>query len=348
MDLRTRAVPPRFLITIDTEGDNLWSMPAAVTTTNARFLPRFQALCGAYGLKPTYLTDYHMARCGYFRGFGRDALRRRTAEIGMHLHAWDTPPLTPLTADDRLHQPYLTEYPAAVMRAKVRLMTGLLEDTFGEKMVSHRAGRWGFNETYARLLVEHGYRVDCSVTPHKSWAMQKGDPLGQGGPDYRGFPDRAYRIDLDDITRSGDSPLLEVPLTVMRPWQPVGMALHRWAAKGPRLLRALANRLYPPTQQLRPDGKNLKSMLAILHRARQEQRDYVEFMLHSSELMPGGSPTFRTERAIENLYADLEQLFNVASRLGFAGATLAQYARITGRESERRERTPAAAEGAPV
>ena len=40
-----------------------------------------------------------------------------------------------------------------------------LEGRFGEKMTSHRAGRWAFDSRYARLLVEHGYLVDCSVTP---------------------------------------------------------------------------------------------------------------------------------------------------------------------------------------
>ena len=39
------------------------------------------------------------------------------------------------------------------MRAKVDYMTRLLEDTFQTKMVSHRAGRWAFDERYARLLV---------------------------------------------------------------------------------------------------------------------------------------------------------------------------------------------------
>ena len=63
-------------------------------------------------------------------------------------------------------------------------------------------------------------------------------------------------------------------------------------------------------------------MLRILRRARQEERDFVEFMIHSSELMPGGSPTFRTGESIEKLYADLHELFTAARELGFVGSTL--------------------------
>ena len=44
---------PAFLVTIDTEGDDLWSRPREIGTRNAAFLPRFQALCEAHGLKPT-------------------------------------------------------------------------------------------------------------------------------------------------------------------------------------------------------------------------------------------------------------------------------------------------------
>lgn len=76
---------PSFLITIDTEGDNLWSRPRVITTRNAAFLPRFQALCEKFGLKPTYLTNYEMAISQEFVEFGRDSLRGGAAEIGRSL-----------------------------------------------------------------------------------------------------------------------------------------------------------------------------------------------------------------------------------------------------------------------
>jgi len=37
---------PYFLITIDTEGDNLWANPKEVSTKNASYLFRFQELLG--------------------------------------------------------------------------------------------------------------------------------------------------------------------------------------------------------------------------------------------------------------------------------------------------------------
>ncbi len=323
-DAPQKAGRPLFLITIDTEGDNLWSGPEKLTTRNAEFLPRFQTLCEAYGLKPTYLTNYEMAKSEAFVEFGREVIRRDTGEIGMHLHAWDMPSSHQLTDDDRAHHPYLIEYPRPAIEQMVTLMTDLLEETFGVKMLSHRAGRWSFDEVYAQVLIEHGYGVDCSVTPHVSWARHIGAPGGNGGTDYREFPECAYFMDLHDISRPGDSGLLEVPMTIRPRTNRAVKRLCRGLAET-ALLERVCNRLWPRVTWLRPNGENRKAMLKILPWAIREGRDYVEFMLHSSELMPGGSPTFQSDEDIEALYADMEPLFAAACEK-FQGATLAEYA----------------------
>lgn len=314
---------PRFLITIDTEGDDLWSRPKVITTRNAEFLPRFQSLCETHGLKPTYLVTYEMAATRAFQEFGKDVLRRRAGEIGSHLHGWNSPPLIPLTPDDLLHQPYLVEYPEPVMRDKVAVLTGLLEDTFGVKMVSHRAGRWAFNEAYARILVAEGYHVDCSVTPHVSWQGHRGAPQGRGGTDYSRFPSEAYFVDLSNIARAGSSPLLEIPMTVI-PSRGPAMTWLRSRLPNRSLLRRAVNRFFPAVRWLRPDRRNRNAMVRIVTQAARAGRPYVEFMVHSSELMPGGSPLFRTEEQIETLYRDLDALFRLAGHI-CVGATLDEY-----------------------
>src|SRR5258706_5867327 len=106
---------PSFLITIDTEEDNAWNRTERISTENSGFLPRFQSLCESYGFKPTYLTNYAMARCPRFQAFGRDCLRRGTGEMGIHLHAWNTPPLAPLKPEDVRNHPFLYEYPQDVL-----------------------------------------------------------------------------------------------------------------------------------------------------------------------------------------------------------------------------------------
>ena len=165
-----------FIITVDTEGDNLWEKPREITTRNAAFLPRFQMLCERFRFKPVYLTNYEMAMSEVFLDFARDALSRGSCEIGMHLHAWNSPPIEPLTSDDYYHQPYLVEFPDRTMKEKIHVMTRLLEDRFSQKIISHRAGRWAFDGRYAAMLRHEGYLVDCSVTPGVDWSTSMGDP----------------------------------------------------------------------------------------------------------------------------------------------------------------------------
>ncbi|MGI9488803.1 MAG: deacetylase [Geminicoccaceae bacterium] len=313
---------PPFIITIDTEGDNLWSRPQEIETRNAGYLPRFQELCEAYDQKPTYLVNYEMAISPAFVDFARDVQARGTGEIGMHLHAWNSPPLAALTDDDNRFHPYLIEYPDEAMAEKIGFMTKLLEDTFGTKMVSHRAGRWAFDARYARILLDHGYKVDCSITPHVSWSSRRGDPAGRGGSNYRNCPETLYFTDPNDPKRPGASALLEVPMTVKRRGGRFGRLVDDHTADQ-SLMRRAVQKICPLVSWLRPNGRNRSDMLALLDQVLADGTGHAEFMLHSSEFMPGGSPTFRDDASIEALYDDMAALFE-AARDRFTGSTLAE------------------------
>jgi hypothetical protein len=322
---------PAFLITIDTEGDNLWSRPRSVTTRNAEFLERFQQLCEDSGYRPTWLTNHEMISSQAFRRFASDVVARGTAEIGMHLHAWDSPPRVPLTPDDESCHPFLIEYPAPVMREKIHALTTTLEDSLGVKMRSHRAGRWAFDARYAEMLIEEGYEVDCSVTPLVDWSSTPGAPKGKGGTDYSHFPCEPYWLDLDDISRPGGSSLLEVPVTILSFRSKYVERLLRMADRLPARLantrtfaHRVANRVSPAAVWLRPTGRNRRHLFAVIDRVLAEKSPYAEFMLHSSEFMPGGSPTFPDAASIEALYRDLEALF---ARIEghFRAATLSEF-----------------------
>ncbi|MFN9278930.1 MAG: deacetylase [Rubrivivax sp.] len=315
---------PAFLVTIDTEGDDLWGRPRVITTRNARHVQRFQRLCESFGLRPTWLTNFEMARCPEFLAFGRGVLRRGTGEIGMHLHAWNSPPLQPLTPDDLTAQPFLTEYPADVVDAKIGYMARLLRDRFECEIVSHRGGRWALDATCAQSLVRHGIGVDCSVTPDVRWVRaptQEEKRPDAAVVDYRGFPTRPYVVDLNEPQRPGRSSLLEVPMTV------VPSSLYRWLpqAYAVPLVRRWSWAWQPTHHWLYPDGRNLPAMLGIVRQAVAERWPHLEMVLHSSELMPGGSPNFPDGPSIEALYRDLRVLFrSVAGH--FRGMTLGDFA----------------------
>jgi hypothetical protein len=157
-----------------------------------------------------------------------------------------------------------------------------------------------------------------------SWKGYKGNPKGTGGTDFSAFPESAYFLDLDDISRPGSSPLLEVPVTVTAPYFSRAGRIARAILETNRLGAKVARRLFPRLAWLYPKGNNHRALPRLLHAVAVEGRDHAEFMIHSSELMPGGSPRFPTDRSIEVLYDALEALF-ASARKTFAAYTLSEY-----------------------
>ncbi len=314
---------PAFLVTVDTECDDAWARSKPVTTRNSWFIPRFQALCQQFGVRPTYFTTYEMALCPIFRQFGHDLLRAGMGEIGMHLHAWDSPPIVPLTEDDSYYHPYLTEYSEEVMREKIAYLTRVLEGIFETKMLSHRGGRYAFNAVYAQILLEHGYTSDCTVTPLNSWATHVGDPRREGGPDFSGFPLHPYFLNPHDIARPGLSTLLEIPVSAVQ-FGPAIMSVFKRPFRRHSIPARILDRAFPPRCLLAPQRRNLGLILRAAEKLLEEGRSCVHFAMHSSYLMPHGSPMFPESSDIEELYSVLNKLFSFA-KSHFRSLTVSEY-----------------------
>jgi hypothetical protein len=220
----------------------------------------------------------------------------------------------------------LTEYPEEIIYKKVKFLTDFLESTFEVKVRSHRAGRWGFNEYYAKVLEDLRYIVDCSVTPLVSWEAHSGAPGKNGGPDFRKFPTKAYFLCQTDISKPGMSSLLEVPMTIRENYGPILSKIYSIVpfAAAKRVLRGAFGQ---PLCWFRCGKRNLKDILRMLEKEIASESDYVEFMLHSSELMPGCSPNFPKELDIENLYDDLDKIFSMLSKEKVSGATCSEFYR---------------------
>lgn len=317
---------PTLLFTIDTEGDALWSRPRKVSTHNARYLPRLAHLCAEFGVRPTWLVSQEMALDPHFLAWGRGQLRSHQAEIGLHLHAWNTPPLHALQGADRRSQPYLLEYPPEAMRAKLAQLHQLLQDRFETRVRSHRAGRWALNGCYAQALIDQGLEVDCSVTPHVDWRDAWG--ATRGGVDYRHFPTQPYGMHPLAIDQARpNSPLLEVPVTV-RP-SPLGRLwpqAYQW-----RGLRRWAWRWAPPLLWLYPGYTSGSGLRRLLRQGLAEGWPCLQLVLHSSDLMPGGSPWVKNHAELERLYADLRGFLQEA-RDQVQGQTLSEFRDHWGRQ----------------
>jgi hypothetical protein len=206
----------------------------------------------------------------------------------------------------------LCNLPPRLQEHKIAWLTRAIEDRFGIRPTSFRAGRYGLDGTGASILQHEGYLVDSSVLPFIDYSPSN-------GPNFDRFPHDPYLVGsagLDVPDPRGR--LVEVPITVgyNRLNFPRAHAFRKLAEQAPlRHVRAvglfdrmgLVQRIkFCPEQS---DERQLKRLFDV--RARQ-QAGCVVLMFHSSSLVAGGTPYVPDERAVQQLYQRLVKLFEYA------------------------------------
>jgi len=274
----------RVIVSLDVEEEGLFSgryATADCTAHNVSLLPRLAPLTRELGFPISLLCTYTVfmnpdARVTLARM--RDSLG---AEIGAHLHHWNTPPTGPETSP-----PIPADQLAPdVLRARLRSLLRAGQDFQGEPLRAFRMGRWDIKAAIRPLLAEEGIRVDSSVCPLRAF---------KNGPDH-------FLAPADPYWAEGG--LLEVPITqiALHPWFPP--ALHAIARalpeqRGQRLLDSFrfwgafsANPVWHSATVMR--------LAARWHVAR-GGKVFCLFW-HSSEMMPGASPRIRTQEDADAL-----------------------------------------------
>lgn len=297
-----------FIITVDTEGDNLWKWHSgdAITTKNAEYIYRFQNLCEKYNFKPVYLINYEMAQTDSLVELLKDKANKGLCEIGMHLHAWNSPPEYELV-NKYNGCAYITEYPENIVRQKHRFLVEYIEKRFGIRPVSYRAGRWATNDSLFKVLDELGFLVDCSITPGITHERNVGMSVASGNN---------YQKEKNGYTWITKN-LIEVPMTSYKT-----RSIH-----GVNLKNRLSHLIKGEELWLRPATSSYDDMIRLTNIIEGMGNKYLEFMIHSSELMPGCSPYCKNEEAVEAYYNRMEQYFQyVYTR--YQGITLSSFWKI--------------------
>ena len=300
-----------FLVTVDTEADDAWRHPDRIRLDNLTVLPKFQALCSAYGVVPTYLLTYECCSASAGVTYIDACMKAGACEIGHHLHVWTTPPFEqPGNGGiDRawLHA-FQFELPNSLFQDKAETLKEAIKSTFGCQPRSHRAGRWGVDQRTISWLVQNEFLVDSSVVPGVSWKRQTGS--ASSGPEYLLAPPDPHRWCGADNQEC----LVEIPASAL-PLRPLCHLALRRLARQSAWLERLHKRLARP-RMLRPDPsrdvRELEEMMTTL-----VQRGLpVQLMLHSSELLSGTSPITRTEEQTTRIWKQLERVFSAAREMG--------------------------------
>lgn len=313
----------KFIITVDTEGDNQWKKERPITLRNIKYLPRFHALCLKYNFKPTYLVTYDVANDQESAEILLKWQKADEAEIGAHLHPWTTPPYSEF---DAIKQRYPSELDDKELEEKLTNLTIAIQKNFGSLPKSYRAGRWGIDSRQIKILKSLGYDIDCSITPKINWKKINND---NRAPDFTFAKVGPYEMAADDILEAGVSGILELPMTIVFTglFNRENSKLIRWFLKvKPSLVKKILNKLLFDLKWLRIFPNTTKSdWLKIYNSAIKNNLSVLEFMVHSSELMPGASPYVKTEQDVEKLYYNLESLFAFFKNSNIKGKTLNEY-----------------------
>src|SRR5215813_8244274 len=118
------------VVSIDTEEDNWDPVRERLTVENIRELPRLDRMFERLGVRATYFTTHQVAGTPWCVEILRGLAASGRAEIGAHLHPWNTPPVQlQLTPRNTM----LGNLPIDLQCAKIETLTTLLTQGVGQR-----------------------------------------------------------------------------------------------------------------------------------------------------------------------------------------------------------------------
>jgi hypothetical protein len=254
-----------------------------------------------YEIKPVYFVSPEVIGdddcCGVLK-----SEMELGAEIGTHLHSEY---IEPQKKYESFAGTASKEYPCfaystEVEFAKIRNLTELIAEKLGVRPVSYRAARYGADLDTIKSLEKLQYKVDSPVTHEIDWSCQD-------GPDHSRAPKQPYFVSADDYYCSGDSKILEVPITISR--KRASFLPNKW----------LFYRWLRPTHMTVCEMKMLSNEFVAIYSA-----PVLNMMFHSMELVPQKTPFVRTGIGRKMYLNRLEKIIAYLIDKGFKSKTLAE------------------------
>jgi hypothetical protein len=290
------------VVSVDTEEDTWIPTRAGITVENVRELRRLSRFFDKLQVRTTYFTTYQVAIRPWAVAILREVCDGGRAEIGAHLHPWNTPPVhEPMSPRNTMMKNLAPE----LQLKKLERLTSVLGDAFGAKPTAFRAGRFGIGAQAVPALLMCGYQVDSSVTPFVNWEAT------DDGPNFVGASLDAYRIGTGQDLRvpAPDGPLVEIPITsgynrfASGRWPGLHRVLHTRPARGLHLAGVASRLGLAKHTVLRPEAESVRDMLALSRGALEGGVRHLHLFFHSVALRPGLSPWTSSAKDVERMYA---------------------------------------------
>ena len=316
--------PVRVMVTIDTEEDD-WGTyrPRESSVANIQLLPELAELWGRFGVRPTYLVNYPPMASAEASGVLKSVVREGRCEFGVQCHPWNTPPLRECQGRPPTMMSQLSE---EENHAKLTVLTGIFQETFGFRPRSFRAGRWGLGPSVARPLSQLGYEVDLSVAPFMDWTRS-------GGPDYIRALRHPYRFEPSDpFVPAQDGRMVEIPTSVgflLGP-QRLSAAVRRTLERSPlaraKVLGLLDSLGICARRWISPETSSQGEMIRVARVLVRSGLRVLDLTFHSSSLLPGANPFVRSRGEKQRLLIRTERFLEFCSRKGYLFSTASEVA----------------------
>lgn len=281
----------KLVISIDVEEEGLFCGKYARKppgATNVAHLHRLEFISKELGFPLTLLATYPVACDPSCRDILLAWRHDFRAEIGAHLHPWNTPPFEEMPYPEPVPSDLI---PVPLLRAKLGSLAAALKESLDVVPGAFRMGRFDLGEQVRGLLPQLGFRVDSSVVPLRRKA---------GEPDHFLAPPDPYLLQQPGHEYP---PVLEVPLTIVPVWHRSAQVVHRLAQSlAPhKAVPFLAMFRYAAVLGIQPAWYPLASMKWAARVHKQRGGQVLHMFLHSSELAPGATPKYRLEADVRRL-----------------------------------------------
>ena len=297
-----------FVLTVDAESDDAWSYPQTVSLNNLSEIPRFQNLCDRYNIFPTYLLTYEYAASTKAASLLRSILNSGRCEIGMHFHAWTTPPFDSPDKDNKVDlkwlQAYQYELPDKLFYKKIETLKNTIRSVFDKSPTSHRGGRWGIDQRTINWLIENEFTIDTSVVPLTSFETSLGTK--SKGPVFLNNPIYPYFWKNEKFGK-----LLEIPVSIYIPRSLINPIYLKIKKANSKITNKLF-RKFKYFEMLRPYPKNTSRFYSkfIGNAYNDKHRTVINMMLHSSELALNCSPLTKSIEGYNKVWHLIESIFS--------------------------------------
>ncbi|OFX01700.1 MAG: hypothetical protein A3E78_05070 [Alphaproteobacteria bacterium RIFCSPHIGHO2_12_FULL_63_12] len=302
--LRDRPAKPRLIVTVDTEEIFDWSAfsPNENRVARPADVDRFQSLCEEFGARPLYFITWPLMTNAENAGYFRQLAEHDRADLGLHLHQWNTPPLGGFAGD---YYSWQCNLPPEIHAAKLKTLGEAFERAFGFSPRAHRAGRYGVSPLAYREIAGAGIRYDFS--PSSSF-----DFSAKGGPDFSAAGNEPFEILTD---RGG---VLVTPVCGARAVRGGRAFLKQKLAPGLDNCRAPQSRHLTAAFRLSCEQARFDELVSLTKSLDEAGTPILTFSLHSTTLTVGGNPYAPDAAAVDASFALIRRYFDFFTK-GFGG-----------------------------